>query len=89
MTTPAIPSAAGLRKIREDLGLSQAEFASALGFGRNGARTIWQWENDDGYKPTGLAWAAIRYLAGLEKLYRLVDGTQREEIRQIFPECLR
>lgn len=68
--TDQIPPPDELRRIREGLGLSQAEFAAALGFGPNGARTVRQWEQDQGFKPTGLAWAAIRYLFALWRCHQ-------------------
>lgn len=89
LTDQTIPPPAELKRIREGLGLSQSEFASALGFGRNGERTVWQWENDPTFKPTGLAWAAMRYLAGLDTMYRHLLGDDREKVRAILPECLR
>lgn len=84
-----IPPPAGLRKIREDLGLSQSELALALGFARNGERTIRQWESDPTFKPTGLAWAAMKYLRCTIMLLRESGDADFGEIETMLPECLR
>lgn len=70
----AIPAPGELRRAREEIGISQQELSSALGFGPNGARTIRSWEDGwrDGevFKPTATAWAAFRYLIALVAAYR-------------------
>lgn len=88
-----IPPAGELKRIRESLGLTQSQLAAAIGFGPNGERTVWQWENDDGFKPTGLAWSAVRYLAGLADAHRAAKGANMPllaaRIREMLPEAMR
>jgi len=82
MDSPAasIPSCGDLRRMREDLGLSQSELSGALGFGPNGAKTIRDWEHGrrDGavFKPTPTAWTAFRYLNTLVVIYRQLAPTE-------------
>ena len=84
-----IPTAGDLRQIREGLGLSQSEFGSVLGFGPKAERVVRRWEDDEAFRPTPLAWAAIRYLVMLLDLYgQLPTGPRTDKIRRLLPECL-
>lgn len=71
--TSAIPTGPELRQIREHLGLSQNELSDALGFGSRGARTIRNWEQDPTFRPTPLAWCALRYLLTVVEIYKEMD----------------
>lgn len=68
--TPEIPDGYVLRRMREDLHLSQSELALAIGFrGASGEKVVRQWETRADFHPTGAAWAAFRYLYILAKVY--------------------
>lgn len=86
-----IPSPGELRRIRESLGLSQAELAHALGFQPvNGETLIRRWEKGIDYRPTNTAWQAIRYLVMVMDLYDdAPEGPERTKIGSLLPECLR
>lgn len=85
-----IPAAGALRRIRVGLGLSQSEFGTVLGFGPKAERVVRRWEADDAFRPTPLAWAAVRYLVMLMDIYgRLPPGPRKEEISGLLPECLK
>ena len=90
-----IPSANELRRMREELGLSQSELANALGFSANGAKVIRDWEHgdraDQPFKPNPTSWAAFRYLALLVDIYRRLGPTDplADRIRGSLPAALR
>lgn len=91
-TFSTIPKPSALREMRENLGLSQAELAEALGFASGGERTIRSWEKGerDGkpFEPTGLAWAAFRYLDILVTVYEeLPASALRSRIGAVLPGC--
>lgn len=84
-----VPTSGDLRRIREGLGLSQSEFARALGFGVRADRVIRRWEDEEGFRPTPLAWAAIRYLVIVVELYgQMPAGDRKGKIRNLLPEVL-
>jgi DNA-binding transcriptional regulator YiaG len=91
LVTTAIPDAGKLREIRERLGLSQPELAAALGFGVNGDRTVRSWEQDTDFRPTPLAWAALRYMLMVVEIYREIDkeSSASAKIARLLPEALR
>lgn len=84
------PYASQLRLLREDLGLSQAELADALGFGPNGERVVRSWENGD-QQPNPTSWKAMRYLAILVAVYRGMDREKDATVvlGSFLPETLR
>lgn len=61
-----IPTPEILRQLREEIGLSQSELASELGFTKNGADVVRGWESGirNGQKchPTNLAWRCFRLI---------------------------
>lgn len=78
-------SASALKALRENLGLSQAQFATVLGF-KDGGRTVRAWEcgHREGYtfKPTGTATAAIHYVTALHAAAdALGRGCQTEALK--------
>jgi hypothetical protein len=97
MNIPAapIPSSGELRRMREDLSLSQSELSDALGFGKNGAKTIRDWEHGwrEGavFKPTPTAWVAFRYLTLLVAAHRQLGATEPlvAIINTALPDALR
>lgn len=88
---PTIPNRDELRRIRESLGLSQKEFAAAIGFKNPaGEDTVRRWEKDETAKPSPTAWQAIRYLVMVLDLYDdAPDGPEKAKIASLLPECLR
>lgn len=93
-----LPTPARLREIREAMGLSQMELASALGFGPNGAKTVRDWEAgkraSEPFRPTPTAWAAMRYLASIVSAlkpyesipdgdYDVLDNAAHEAMRKL------
>ena len=84
-TLTEIPSGNELRRMREELGLSQSELANALGFGANGAKVIRDWEHgdraDQPFKPNPTSWAAFRYLFLLVSIYRQLAPTDPTAVR--------
>lgn len=91
IVTAAIPSSTELRKIREHLGLSQYELSSALGFRENGERTVLRWEQEPDYRPTPLAWSALRYMLMVVEIYREMDAESPAyaKISRLLPETLK
>lgn len=91
LVSTAIPCSTELRVIRERLGLSQDELASALGFLQNGERTVRSWEQDPDFRPTPLAWSALRYLLMVVEIYREMDkeSSASAKIARLLPEALR
>jgi DNA-binding transcriptional regulator YiaG len=88
----AIPTNSQLRQIREHLGLSQAELASALGFRpQRGEHTVREWETDPDFHPTPLAWCALRYMLMVVEIYRETDAESpaHAKISRLLPETLR
>jgi len=82
------PTCEDLRMIREGLGLSQEEFAEALGFkAETGARLIRRWEGDAKYAPTSSVWKCIKYLVLLYQVH--IGEYEKREITQFLPEALR
>lgn len=57
------PPPKGLLALREAMGLSQAELAWGLALAKNGERLVRRWEEDESFRPTPLAWHAMRFLA--------------------------
>lgn len=90
-----VPAPAALRRIREGLGLSQAELAEELGFGRHGEHVVRFWESGSRYgkpyAPTPLAWRALRFMTLTVEAYRSM-GMGRPEtawLKFSLPEALR
>lgn len=90
-----VPEPHVLLAIREWLGLSQTEFATALGFGPNGDSVVRSWEKGDRdgkpFRPTPPVAAHIRCLVVLTALYRADKrgSSIREVIAQVLPESLK
>lgn len=61
-----VPAPDELRQLREEIGLSQAELATELGFGPNGPDVVRAWEigmrNGKPCAPTPLAWRCFRLI---------------------------
>lgn len=55
-----IPTADHLRRIRKDIGISQAELAQAIGLSKQ-TTVVHEWEAGM-TKPTKTQWAAVRFL---------------------------
>lgn len=90
LLSPQIPDRATLRQIREGLGLSQAEFATILGFRPNGAQTVRRWETEDDFKPTNTLWQAIRYLVMVVETYKSCPpGEKRDKLAALLPDSLK
>jgi DNA-binding XRE family transcriptional regulator len=84
------PTRKALWGARESLGLTQAEFAKALGFSKNGESTVRRWETDGDFHPTPMAWNCIKFLVTLETVYRfLPHGEVRDRVREVLPEVIR
>lgn len=66
-----IPCPDTLRRLREEMGLSQSELAAELGFAKNGSEVVRGWEcgirNGQECRPTPLAWRALRFLAAMRR----------------------
>lgn len=87
-----VPGADTLRRLREYLGLSQSELAAELGFGRTGEHVVRRWEQDpDHYRPTPLAWTALRLTVIAVQAYRTLteDNPVRGQMRTQLSERLR
>lgn len=88
-----IPTPKGLCAIREHLGLSQMELATALGFNpKNGEHVVRKWESDpEHYRPTPLAWNCLRYLLLTVEVYREgnPESASHAKIGRLLPESLR
>ena len=85
-----IPTAGDLRQIREWLRLSQSELGTVLGFGQKAERVVRRWETDETFRPTPLAWAALRFLVIAVDLHRaMADGHARDRIAALLPEAVR
>jgi hypothetical protein len=85
-----IPTAGDLRQIREWLRLSQAELGTVLGFGPKAERVVRRWETDSTFRPTPLAWAAIRFLVIVVDLYRaMAAGPAKDKLSALLPEVVR
>ena len=81
-----------LRVVREELGLSQAEFAEALSLSDprgNGAQFVRKWETGE-RPPSGTAIAAIRYLCALHRVYEMPElpDVAARSIRAALPPTL-
>lgn len=91
LVTTAIPGPQDLRRIRERLGLSQAELAAALGFAASGERRVRAWESSEDDAPTPLAWTALRMMLMVVETSKepSIGPSALAKIRAILPECLR
>lgn len=92
MVTEEVPSGDGLRQIRERIGLSQTELAQALFKNAKNAHVVRKWETDrEHFRPTPLAWTALRYLLVTVEVYRELDPASpaSKKIANLLPECLR
>lgn len=92
LVSTTIPTNSELRLIRQHLGLSQMELASALGFRLpRGELTIREWERDPEFHPTPLAWCALRYMLMVVEIYRETDAESSAyaKISRLLPEALR
>lgn len=89
-----IPNPNILRKMREDMGISQYELAAALRLGPNGPKVIRDWETGERsgrpFTPTPLAWHAFRCLALLADLYftGTLSVAHRKKLEAILPEAI-
>lgn len=90
--TTSIPDADSLRQIRERLGLSQTELAVILWANPKSAHVVRSWEtNPDHFRPTPLAWTALRFLLLAVEVYRELDPASpgAKKIGNMLPEALR
>lgn len=94
-TSHAVPSPDDIRRAREWLGLSQDEFAHALGFGPNGGRVVRKFETPAQvgllpFIPTNTSIIAMRALVVFKMIYLdPVEENVRVLIFEAMPEVLR
>lgn len=81
-----------LRQIREGFGLSQSEFAGALGFGRNGADIVRSWEKGerrgDPFAPTPSILLLIRLLQASSRTLALLEDGRPQSAEGVLREAL-
>ena len=98
MTRP-IPTPEEILAIRKDLGLTTSEFADALGFGNDGARTVRALEagtrHGHPYHMSGQTTAALVYLLAIDAAIGDFESGMASpsealmKLKQVLPERLR
>ncbi len=88
-----IPQPADLRRLREEIGLSQKELAAELGFKKNGHNVIRDWEagerDGEPFAPSWLAWRCFRLLVIAWRATRLPKARAWEYVYDNLPEVMR